>query len=117
MYSLRKHRSFRKHKHLLSVYAFESIDKECFRKHNRFMATIYPLFGDILEQDLLGLQEPAAVEAEEDEFVVCEIPTARLRRTTSTIPATPQLDYGSAWVPMCDDCDTRRGRGRSLTCA
>ena len=82
------------------------------------MTNIHPLFAGVLEQHFPGLQQPAPAigPGEEDEFVACD--SCGQPSTHDMLdPGDPSVGISSYWVPMCDDCDTRRGRGRSLTCA
>jgi hypothetical protein len=80
------------------------------------MATIHPLFQGLLNAAFPALNNPAPVEAEEEEFIACDSCGAPSTHDVLN-SGDPSVGYGSAWVPMCDDCDTRSGRGRSLTCA
>jgi hypothetical protein len=77
------------------------------------MATIHPLFQGLLNAAFPALNHPAPVEAEEEEFIACESCGAPSTHDVYD-SGDPSVGCGAAWVPMCDDCDTR---GRGLTCA
>jgi hypothetical protein len=77
------------------------------------MSQLRAIFEQILTDHLRGLQAacraPAPVEAEEEEFVACDSCGAPSTHDVYD-SGDPSVGYGSAWVPMCDDCDIRGGR-------
>jgi hypothetical protein len=73
------------------------------------MTNIHPLFAGVLEQHFPGLQQPAPLEAEEEEFIPCDSCHGPATHQVYD-PGDPSVGCYAGWVDFCDDCDPRRGR-------
>jgi hypothetical protein len=67
------------------------------------MATIHPLFAGVLEQHFPGLQQPAPVEAEEEDAVICVCGSTRTFLRDDCDPSTGYYDR----VECCTGCGRR----------
>lgn len=73
------------------------------------MANIHPLLQSMIDTAFPTLNNPAPVEVEEEyiEFIACDS-CGQPSTHDEFDPGDPSVGYGSAWVPLCDDC--RRSR-------